>query len=131
LSADGNTAVVGGPLDNGEIGATGVFTRSNGAWAQQAKLVGSGVVGSAGQGVSVAVSGGGNTASVGGPYDNSEAGAAWVFTRSNGAWTQQGGKLIATGPIGRAVRRRQHITGIAGCCARRQRPRRRATKQRD
>ena len=53
LSADGNTAVVGGPLDNGEIGATWVCTRSNGTWAQEAKLAGSGVVGYAGQGVCV------------------------------------------------------------------------------
>jgi hypothetical protein len=51
--ADGNTAVVGGTLDNGQIGATRVFTRSNGGWAQQAKLVGSGVVGYAEQGLSV------------------------------------------------------------------------------
>jgi len=62
------------------------------------KLVGSGVaVGPSEQGNSVAVSADGNTAIVGGPYDgvgNSSVGAAWVFTRSNGVWTQQGSKLV-------------------------------------
>jgi hypothetical protein len=55
LSVDGNTAVVGGPLNNGQIGTTWVFIRSNGAWAQQAKLVGSGAVGYPEQGHSVLV----------------------------------------------------------------------------
>ena len=79
------------------------------------KLTGSDPIGSAEQGFSVAVSGDGNTAIVGGPFDNSGAGAAWVFTRSGGTWTQQQ-KLTAddcersrrAGLVGRAVRRRQH-----------------------
>jgi len=67
---------------------------------QGPKLVGTGA-GSAGpeQGSSVAVSADGNTAIVGGPFDNSGAGAAWVFTRAGGAWTQQM-KLVGTGAIG-------------------------------
>jgi hypothetical protein len=64
LSADGNTAVVGGPFGNN--GAAWVWTRSGGVWTQQGtKLVGSGAVG-AGQGNSVALSTNGNTAIVGG-----------------------------------------------------------------
>src|SRR5215468_2636055 len=39
LSADGNTALISGSADNGGVGATWVFTRSGGAWTQQAKLV--------------------------------------------------------------------------------------------
>jgi hypothetical protein len=31
---------------------------------------------------------------VGAPYDNTEGGAAWIFTRRGGVWTQQGSKLI-------------------------------------
>jgi hypothetical protein len=63
-------------------------------FAQQgAKLVGTGAVGNARQG-SVAVSADGNTAIVGGAGDNSGVGAAWVFTRSGGVWTQQGSKLV-------------------------------------
>ena len=103
LSADGNTAIVGGLFDNGGTGAAWVFTRSGGVWSQQgAKLVGSGAVGSAEQGQSVALSADGNTAIVGGLGDNGNAGAAWVFTRSGGVWSQQGPKLGGTGAVGAA-----------------------------
>jgi hypothetical protein len=62
-------------------------------WTQQgSKLVGTGAVGSAQQGFSVALSADGNTAIVGGNHDNG-GGAAWVYTRSGGVWTQQGSKL--------------------------------------
>src|SRR5271168_1541823 len=60
---------------------------------QGPKLVGSGAVGAAQRGNSVALSADGNTAIMGGQGDNSETGAAWVFTRSGGVWTQQG-KLV-------------------------------------
>ena len=98
LSADGNTLAVGGPWDNGYVGATWIFTRSGGVWTQQgSKLVGTGNVGQAYQGTSVALSADGNTLVVGGPQDNTALGAAWVFTRSGGVWTQQGSKLVGTG----------------------------------
>jgi antibiotic biosynthesis monooxygenase (ABM) superfamily enzyme len=104
LSADGNTAIVGGIVDNKLIGAAWVFTRSNDVWTQQgSKLVGTSVVGQAGQGISVALSADGDTALVGGPYDNSRKGAAWVFTRSGGAWTQQGSKLVGAGAVENAT----------------------------
>jgi hypothetical protein len=45
-------------------------------------------------GTSVALSSAdGSTAIAGGPYDGN-FGAAWVFTRSNLTWTQQGAKLV-------------------------------------
>ncbi len=44
-------------------------------------------------GGSVALSADGNTALVGGPSDNGDGGAAWVFTRSGTTWEQQGAKL--------------------------------------
>jgi hypothetical protein len=100
LSADGNTAIVGGTRDNNFVGAAWVFTRSGGVWAQQDKLVGAGAVGIAEQGISVALSADGNTAVVGGRSDNGGAGAAWVFARSGGVWTQQGGKLVGSDAIG-------------------------------
>jgi len=100
LSEDGNTALVGGPADNGGAGAAWVYTRSGGVWSQQGgKLIGSGAVGSAEQGASVALSGDGNTAIVGGIDDNGDAGAVWVYTRSNGVWSQQGGKLVGAGAV--------------------------------
>jgi hypothetical protein len=101
LSADGHTAIVGGLNDNDLLGAAWVFTRSGGLWTQQAKLVGTGAIGLAGQGRSVSLSADGNTAIVGGLYDDGATGAAWVFTRSAGVWAQQA-KLIGTGAIGNA-----------------------------
>ena len=86
LSGDGNTAIVGGPNDNRETGAAWVFTRSGGVWSQQAKLVDTAA---AEQGRSVSLSADGNTAIVGGPGDNNGVGAAWVFTRAAGVWSQQ------------------------------------------
>lgn len=103
VSGDGNTAVVGGPLDNSNAGAAWLFTRSNGVWSQGAKLVGGGEAGAAHFGQSVAISADGNTAIVGGLTDNSNAGAAWVFTRSGGVWSQQGNKLVGTGAAGAAT----------------------------
>ncbi len=101
ISADGNTAIVGGNADNSVAGGAWVYTRSGGAWSQQGnKLVGTGGVGATQQGVSVAISGDGNTAIVGGSSDNSSTGAAWVYTRSAGVWTQQGNKLVGTGAVG-------------------------------
>ncbi len=111
LSADGNTAVIGGPHDSSDcsgltaVGAAWVFTRNNGVWTQQGqKLVGNGAGGAARQGTSVALSADGNTALIGGPADpvfiiNNlyPVGATWVFARSNGVWTQQGQKLVGTG----------------------------------
>ncbi len=103
LSADGNTAIVGGWGDNSYAGAAWVYTRSGGVWSQQgSKLVGTGAVDPAYQGVSVSLSADGNTAIVGGYYDNSYAGAAWVYTRSGGVWSQQGSKLVGTGAVGTA-----------------------------
>jgi hypothetical protein len=103
LSADGNTAIVGGVADNNGAGAAWVWTRSGGVWTQQgAKLVGSGAVGQALLGQSAALSADGNTAIVSGSNDNNGAGAAWVYTRSSGVWTQQGGKLLGTGAVAAA-----------------------------
>jgi hypothetical protein len=103
LSGDGNTAIIGGRADNNNDGAAWIFTRSNGLWTQQSKLFGAGAVGNAEQGWSVALSGDGNTAIFGGPNDAGAVGAAWVFTRTNGVWTQQGGKLVGTGVVGGAA----------------------------
>jgi hypothetical protein len=115
LSRDGNTAVVGGPYDDGHAGAVWVFTRSGNVWKQEGKkLVGNGSSGPASQGWSVALSADGKTALVGGPWDNPGfsfgfnadtpgIGATWVFTRVGSVWKQQGKKLIGTGTAGEYV----------------------------
>jgi hypothetical protein len=114
ISADGNTAVIGGPSDL-SAGAVWIFIRSGDAWVQQgSKLLGSSGLPFAGQGSSVAISSDGNTVLVGGNYENA---AAWVFTRNNGIWSQQGGQT----DTGRArLRRWRH----PGCPLRRRQYRR-------
>jgi FG-GAP repeat len=69
---------------------------------QGPKLVGARAVGNACQGVSVALSADGNTAIMDGYGDDANVGAAWVFTRSNGSWTQQGDKLIGSDAVNAA-----------------------------
>jgi hypothetical protein len=101
LSSNGNSAIVGGYGDDDFAGAAWVYIRSGGVWSEQAKLVGTGAIGDAGQGLSVALSGDGNTSIVGGPFDNGGIGAAWVYTRSGGVWMQKA-KLVATDAIGNA-----------------------------
>jgi hypothetical protein len=102
LSPDGNTAIVGGPGDNGGIGAAWIFTRSeSGAWLQQGgKLTGSGEEGEGQFGQSVALSWEGDTALVGGPGDAGRVGAVWVFVLSGESWSQHGAKLTGTGESG-------------------------------
>jgi hypothetical protein len=93
LSADGSTALIGGPVDNNRHGEAWVFTRSGGAWTEQAAILSPsgapiGITGFFGW--SVALSADGSTALIGDPLDGNHRGSAWVFTRSGGAWTQQG-----------------------------------------
>ena len=98
ISADGNTAIAGAPNDNTQQGAAWIYVRNGNVWTQQGpKLVGSGNVGPAQQGRAVAISADGNTVIIGGYFDNGGTGAAWIFTRNNNVWTQQGNKLVGTG----------------------------------
>jgi hypothetical protein len=95
VSADGNTAVVCGSNDDTGKGSLWVFTRSNQEWLEQgSKLQGLDCVGPSGLGTSVAISADGNTIVAGGPGDNGITGAAWIFTRTAGVWSQQGSKLV-------------------------------------
>jgi hypothetical protein len=109
LSANGNIALVG--TGSGAL----VYTRdSNGVWTQQGSvLTANDAVGNPGLGQSVALSADGSTAIVGGPYDNlnpsfsigentvGPTGAAWIYTLSDGVWTQRGSKLVGVGtPVG-------------------------------
>jgi hypothetical protein len=101
LSSDGNTVIIGATNEDTtatDQGAAYVFTRSGAAWTQQAKLVATGAAASDEFGVSVALSSDGNTAIIGAYIEDTTAtdqGAAYVFTRSGAAWTQQA-KLVAS-----------------------------------
>ena len=108
LSADGNTALVGGPFDgNGAgafdnpIGAAWVFTRSGEVWTQQgSKLTGAEEWGDGEFGSSVALSGDGGTALIGGWADHSYLGAVWEFKRLGSRWAQIGTKLTSDASLG-------------------------------
>ena len=109
LSADGNTLAVGAIF--GQIlgvpareGAAYVFTRSGGIWSEQAYLNASNAEAGDNFGHAVTLSADGNTLAVGSIFEDSnatgidgnqadnsaaQAGAAYVFTRNAGAWSQQ------------------------------------------
>src|SRR5439155_8736637 len=84
LSADGNIAIVGGFAEDGGVAL--VFTRIGDQWAQDKKLVGTGAVGKSAP--SLALSADGSVVILGASNDNGGVGAAWVFTRSGGYWSQ-------------------------------------------
>jgi hypothetical protein len=116
LSSDGQTALVGAPRENGGSGAAWVFTRSGSSWIQtgikltipaaasKAGACGEESTEEAGEegeeleegeganqcrfGISVALSGDGNTAVIGAPRANENNGDAWIFTRSGSTWTE-------------------------------------------
>jgi hypothetical protein len=108
LSSDGNTALIGGPDDQGNgaegIGGAWVFTRSGSTWTQQGpKLTGSEESGNDEFGQSVALSANGETALVAGNTISGSEGGAWVFTRSGSTWTQQGPKLTGSEESGEST----------------------------
>jgi hypothetical protein len=105
VAVDGNTAVIGALYEEDTAnfpntynrGAAYVFTRDgSGVWSQQAKLIASDWASDDQFGSSVALDG--DTAVIGAWYEDSDGysanGAAYVFTRDGGAWTQQA-KLLA------------------------------------
>ncbi|RZJ17431.1 MAG: integrin, partial [Haliea sp.] len=119
LSGDGSTLAVGAPQEDSNAagisgnqsdnsasnaGAVYVFTRVGSSWVQQAYLKASNPRAEDQFGYSLSLSGDGNTLAVGAPREDSgatgvggnesdasasNAGAAYVFSRSAAAWTQQ------------------------------------------
>ena len=89
----GDTVIVGARLEDAggtSAGAAYIFTRSGSTWTQQAKIQSSDIEASDQFGYSVAIDG--DTVIVGALREStgaSQAGAAYVFTRSGSTWTQQ------------------------------------------
>ena len=100
LNDPGSRAIVGGPDDDGGVGAAWVFTLSGSTWSEQQKLTAPtsppGVELGDGQfGYSVAEAiGFGSEALIGAPDDDGGLGAAWVFNLSGTTWNEQQ-KLVA------------------------------------
>lgn len=103
LSADGNTALIGAYTKTGTMGsnqgAAYVFTRSGTTWTQQAKLLQGDPGKNSYFGVSVSLSGDGNTSIVGayGTGSSPNSGSAYIFTRSGSTWTQQSKLVLSDG----------------------------------
>ena len=87
VSVSGDTAVIGAYNTDSDRGAAYVFVRSGGVWSQQQKLTAADGAASDQFGLSVSVSG--DTAVVGALGKNANRGAAYVFSRSGGVWSQQ------------------------------------------
>ena len=108
VSGDGNTLAVGAPTEDSALtgvtpgsiddatagngatnsGAVYVFARIAGVWTQQAYVKASNTAASDAFGGALALSNDGNTLAVG-ARNQAGSGAAYVFTRAAGAWTQQ------------------------------------------
>ena len=101
VSLDGDTAVVGSYFDDDHGSSSGsvyVFTRSGIAWSQQQKITASDAAPSDQFGISVSVEG--NSALIGANFGDdgaSDAGSAYVFTRTGSTWSEQA-KLIPSDP---------------------------------
>lgn len=101
VSVSGNTVLIGAGRSSGPNprGAAYVFVRSGTTWSQQAKLI-------AADGTNLdlfgsAVSLSADTAIVGASQqDTIGAGAAYVFVRSSGVWTQQAKLTASNGVLG-------------------------------
>ncbi len=87
VSVSGDTAVIGAYGKNRVQGAAYVFVRRNFFWSQQQELTAIDGAASDNFGYSVSVSG--DTAVIGAYGKNSVQGAAYVFVRSGGVWSQQ------------------------------------------
>lgn len=102
LSADGNTLAVGGNADNSNVGAVWIWTRSGSTWTQVgSKLTPSDGV-TAQFGACVSLNAAGTILLVGGDTDNTNVGAAWIFTKIGNSWSQYGNKLVGTGAVGQS-----------------------------
>ena len=96
INADGSTALIGNPDNNGEVL---VYSRKAALWTQQGNplqiFTPDGSFENFGN--SVALSADGNIAVIGAPNDDQQKGAAWIFIRTNGVWALAQPKLVGTG----------------------------------
>ena len=108
VALSGDTAVITANADDSDVngvdsGSAYVFTRFGSDWSQQAKL--KAADGAAGDSFGVRVALSGDTAVIGSRLDDDDAngidsGSAYVFTRSEGSWSQQAKLTAADGGAG-------------------------------
>ena len=114
LSGDGNTALVGAPDGEEQIGAAWIFHRQGAVWSQQGKKLtgppnheeGACEAEEAPEeeepvscafGTSVALDGEGNTALIGAPAHGARAGVVWVLNRNGSTWEEE--EIPLHGPV--------------------------------
>ena len=95
VSGNTYTAVIGGPSDNGNVGAAWIYQSTTGGgsdWSVVTKIVPGDVIGDSEFGqCSLAVNGTTYTALISGHRDNSNIGAAWIYQSTTGGgsgWTE-------------------------------------------
>lgn len=93
IDSSGDTVIVGAyaadPLGYLQAGAVYVFVRVTGTWSQQAILIANDKANNDYFGYSVGISNDGNRAIIGASQDDSNKGAAYIFTRSGTTWSQE------------------------------------------
>lgn len=98
VAISNDTAVVGAPNDDEGRGAAYVFVRNGANWIQQAKIFADDGMTEEGFGISVSIYNDTIIAgSLFGRVNRRATGAAYIFVRNNGSWTQQGKIFAADG----------------------------------
>jgi hypothetical protein len=116
VALQGDTAVIGARdhiRNNLQTGSAYVFTRAEGVWIEEAKLLPSD--GAAGDVFGFSVALGGDMAVIGatGDDDNgSGSGSAYVFTRAEGVWIEEAKLLPSDGAAGSFSGFRPHSAAI-------------------
>ena len=89
ISSDGTYAIVGSPSGTPNTGSAHIYIRSGTTWTHQKLMVDPNGQASDQFGFGVHISGDGNYAAIGSPYDASNTGAGHIFVRSGTSWTHQ------------------------------------------
>lgn len=83
-SADGSTIAIAARDTTSEVF---VFTKFGATWKQVAQLAPK-ITANSGFGAAIALSGDGKTLAVGAPQENNQKGNVYIYSSTNGAWTQ-------------------------------------------
>ena len=103
LSANGRTALVGAPRDNGQRGGVWAFRSTEAGFVHDGgELVAALGTETGFYGRAVALSADGGTALIGSPGAEGHGGSAWAYTRTAAGWPRIGTQLAASGESGAA-----------------------------
>lgn len=93
VSSDGTTAIIGsiadGTSNGGNTGAAYIFTQNDGEWNREQRIVAEDGENADNFGVTVSITGEGNTVLIGANGVNQSKGAVYEFTHEEDRWVQQ------------------------------------------